>query len=1188
MARSPLFDYYDPYGLLEQQAQMGLLPPDEEDVDEYGMPRQRTKPTLSDLMPAEQKSSLLGKLANAGASGLTGLGWLLDTPGAFVRGTISGLMDGDPLKGARGILAPSDERVSGRELLRQAGMVGNEDTWGNFIGGLAGEIVTDPFLYLNPLAMLGKGASSAAGRTMARAGLLDDVKVLARRQGKGTRELMRQTPDQLFASNALPNDSLLKFQQAARGRGLDAEKLLKMPMAGVMEARIPGMEMGKTFSLGETGDWLARTLDNFGEGLATNRFTAPVANRFTRAFDGTVLNRLDRGEQWMAREAVSDARKLGRDQKEQLAQYWLGARKADVSALPESLQKFDSDRIQAAIRDSLEAKLDPERMAQLVDQEAIQAVSSVPEWREYRQWLADSLETAQARRNELGLVTPTAQSLYDTGYMPSQRYRFPQEQTIPTPPGKTARAATAYERGQRVFSLDDLVGKGRNPALDLERRSETLRRLMSGDDGVKLRDRLYGASDTEMPGIIDEAFQTLGLEAPYSRLRGEKTGSTAQEIMDLLADPSLSSSERLPLEAELKAIRGTADRQKNYLGDLLRTVDPQFAAAGKGLFDRHTAEDILRYGIGGARSEGNSKVVLESLINAASDIPANQMTGGGAVPLMEAAQNMGFNPSRLKEILEKRMPGRDVASLSIPQQTVKDLMAIAPRSAEDPASLLGQAWDSYTNAFKIGALANPAYHTRNQYSGFLSSLASGEFDPIGLMRSFYAGNQAGRGNYGPLARRLEGAPAFRGMSSADERVAEFLTGAARNDLGQGQVMEGASRAPNILVGEDTMEPLRLFGEQGLLYDPKRTWKDWRTVRGVDFPGMDRPPPGETLNPFLRLHERVSRRVEDANRIGTYLEAVRRGASPDAAAELVYKTQVNYAPEAFTEFERKLKKIVPFYSWTRGITPFIAENLLYRPGGLQGQVTRAISNVSRPNEEFFTPEHLRQSASIPLPFTAGNEGQLQRYLTNVDVPWEGPVNLISPGTGNNVVERLSSGIQKTGMNLLGQLNPLIKAPLEMLMDRQLYTGREMSDLYSMLEQGIGPIGRPLEQLIVNAPGGSRAVSIARTALDNRMSPSERALKLLVNNFAGVKLTDVDQERTRSLAARNTLNELLRTTGGVRTYENITVPDEALANLPPEQRDLYLLYRIIQSDAAKRSRQRKKAEGLADPMAILGIR
>jgi hypothetical protein len=57
--------------------------------------------------------------------------------------------------------------------------------------------------------------------------------------------------------------------------------------------------------------------------------------------------------------------------------------------------------------------------------------------------------------------------------------------------------------------------------------------------------------------------------------------------------------------------------------------------------------------------------------------------------------------------------------------------------------------------------------------------------------------------------------------------------------------------------------------------------------------------------------------------------------------------------------------------------------------------------------------------------------------------------------------------------------------------------------------------------------------------------------------------------------------------VRTYENITVPDEALQAMPEEQRRLYLLYKIIQSEAAKKGRERKKAEAALDPMQALGI-
>ena len=1186
MARSPLFDIYDPYGELEEQARLGLLPGEDEEYFLQG-PIEGRRLNVSDLMPAEQKSSMLGTLANAGASGLTGLGWLLDIPGSFARGTVSGLMEGDPLKGFKTALAPSDQRVSGRDLLRQMGVAGRDDNWGNWAGGFATEILTDPLFFLNPGALLGRGAYSAAGKAASRAGLLDDVALLAKNRNIGSREFLRtNTLRDLAAMPEMGADALTRIRNATGGT---VDEVLDQKLAGAMTFKIPGTGIETLIDGGPLADMAARGLDRFGEGLKYNPLTGPLVNRVTKNFDTTVLERIDPDDQWRARQAVATNRQLARDAREEAAQNWRFAQKADVSSLPEAFRNFDDPRIQNAIRDSIEAQVDPERLAQLVDQDAIRAIDAIPEWRQYRDWLRDTLEQTQTRRAELGLETPTAQSLYGTGFIPSQRVQFAQER-VPTVPGKAGRKASRYDKGERVYSVDDVVGRGRNPYLDLERRSETLRRLMTGNFGTQLRDRLYGATDEQIPGMIDEAFESLGLEVPYSRLEAE--GQTAESLRQFLSDPNLSAAERAPYEKSLQGLEAQSSSMKRQLGDLLRTADRQFADKGIGLFDRHTATDVLRYTAGQARSEAGADVILKTFVDAASDIPAHQMPGGGAENLLDvAARDLGFNKGNLRKRLQAMMPGRNVDELSIPQKAIEDLKAIAPRTASDPASPLTRGWNSYTNAFKVGALANPAYHTRNLYSGYLSSLASGEMGPIDLIKSMYAGWQAGRGNYDAIAKRLEDAPAFRTMSDPAERAEEFLIGDARNKLGQGQIgeVDGLAEvaADNIFPGADKMDPIRFFGEGGLLYDPNRSWRDWSTVRGVDFMGIagDRRAPAETLNPLLQLHERTSRRVEDALRLGTYTEALRKGYSPDAAADLVTRTQVDYSPQAFTNFERKIKQYVPFYSYTRGIAPSIIDNLLYRPGGLQGQGTRAISSLSRPNEEFFVPEDLRHTASIPLPGLVGKDKNIQRFLTNIDVPWEGAVNLLSPGTGDTLYDRVTSGIQKTGLNLLGQTNPLIKAPLELLLDRQLYSGRQMSDLYSMLEKDLGPVGRVVEQVGANLPGGTKIASLIRTARDERLSPAEKLLKIGVNNTLGLKFTDRDPERTKSIAARNMLNDMLKAVPGVRTYENITVPDEVLQSMQPEQKDMYLLYKIIQAEAAKRARERKKMQ--MDPLELLDV-
>jgi ribosomal protein L15 len=107
------------------------------------------------------------------------------------------------------------------------------------------------------------------------------------------------------------------------------------------------------------------------------------------------------------------------------------------------------------------------------------------------------------------------------------------------------------------------------------------------------------------------------------------------------------------------------------------------------------------------------------------------------------------------------------------------------------------------------------------------------------------------------------------------------------------------------------------------------------------------------------------------------------------------------------------------------------------------------------------------------------------------------------------------------------------------------------------------------------------------MDDRMPLAQRLPKVGFNTFTGLSLEDNDVERTREKAARQMLNKLLESSPGVRTYENITVPEDVLRSMPKEQRDMYLLYKIIQTEAAKRARDKKKAQAGMDPMQMLGV-
>lgn len=1197
MAISPLFDIYDPTGAIRQRAMLSPFD-DEEDLEITGAFPVKRRPQITDLMPEEEKQSMLRSLANVGASGLSGLGWLLDIPGSAVRGTISGIAEGDPLKGLRTAFASSDERVSGRDLLRQFGLADKQDGWLNFGAGLATEVLTDPLSLLNPAAMLGRGAYGTAGRAAERAGLLENFKLLAKSKGMGPRQFLRENTPRTLAAMSDDPRAMEKFATAAAGKKLNVDDLLDQPLAGVMEARIPGMERGALISGGAAGDSLAKALDLLGETAATNRFTAPVVNRATAFFDPTVMGEVNYDKQWRNRKAYAGATKNMRESREWLAERQIAANQATHNDFT-----FSNPRIQNAIRDTIEAKMDPERVSKLLDQEAVSALEAVPEWKTFRDDMADRLAQSREQARANGMDIPVAQSLEDTGFFPAQAIGFNRPDQV-VMPERLARRQSAYNKGSRVLNTDDLVGRSRNPYTDLDRRSETFRRLMAGEDGRKLQERLFGATDEQVPGIIDDAFAALGMESPYSKVVAETVsdnGHTVESLTEFLKDPTLLPSDRKEWggrleslakkqEAANAAAKAQRDALKLQLGDLISQSDRQFSKRGVGLFDNAAVNDMERYLMGRAVSDANAPVVLEDLLQNAVPMASSQVPGRGVKPLMEAAAELGFDKNALAEVLQKRGINNPEL-MSVGEATLENLKKLAPAQRVAERGPGGRLWDSFTNLFKIGALANPAYHTRNLYSGFLSTLTGGGGNPISNALDSYAGFQAGKGNYGPALNRLRNTVYARGLVDDDAGLRDkFLAEASRNRLGSGVVFEGDTPVEqamrNLYPGGDKSAPVPFVGDKGLLYDPNRTWMDWLTTRGVDFGGTigDRPPPSETLNPLFDLHERTARRVEDANRLGAYIGQLRQGASPDQAANFAFKTQADYSRRAFGAGEQALKQYVPFYSYPRQMLPLVVENILQRPGGVQGQITRAISRAAEPSEENFLPDYIRKGAAIPIP-GAPREG-LQRVLTNIDVPWSF-VNLITPGKGNTLSQVVGDTLQQTGMNLLGQLNPAIKGPLELILNRQLYSGRELSDLYSVLEKDIGPWGRLGEQVLVNMPGGSKINAIYRTARDKRLTPAQKALKLLVNNTSGVSITDVDEDKAMRKAARDTLNELLATTPGVRTYENITVPEDVLRSMPKQQQDMYLLYKIIQSEAAKRARDKKKQQTAIDPLELLGV-
>jgi hypothetical protein len=1266
MARSPLFDIYDPYGELDEQARLGLLPSDEE--YELQGPVSLRKPTLSDLMPAEEQSSMLGRLAAAGSSGLAGLGWILDTPGSMVRG----LLSEGPSKAISALWETSDDRVTGRELARQYGLAGDEDNWANFFGGLGTEVLLDPLTYgsfgLNQL--LGAPAKTLAGKAAQKSGLLNDFDLYARNTlNKGSREAMREQTARSLLDRMAPEAAAEARSRFARNMGgltdTALDEALDAPIARMNRIGLPGYE-GATDLFGKTvGDYTAKLGDQLGEGLMTNPYTGPALTWFNRTVgDADVLGMKSYDRQWEAKELQA----LRRARQAQDRRTLGGLAMSADEALRAGGRTLKDQELSEALRVAAETPelLTPE-MQSLLDMEGVR---QLPEfWDRYR-------EIAKREAEARGVPLEDMESRAGVGFMRRQQATFDSPMQPKWPEGAIPpdKRASPYTRGSKVLNASDNMGRRRKEALDvlggtgslnqmsLDPALQEALRAAKNEDVQKIIDDWWEAN-TNLPltnssapaefwdntTLLDEAgfdgppagmvyrgdgsvaatrasgpsnrpfgwldqlndeglplYQAPSLPGDHplmvqlndlkERLQRAKAGGEIDEIVG--ADGSVVRPGTAEISKQIKSLQaqiGPAEREMwtgslySGLADFLRTLDPQHASKGIPVFGQNTFNELSQYVLGRGRVETDADFARKLLEKHVVRTPASEVVGGVNYAGPDALKAMGLTGENARDILERSL-GQSLDTVSFPKEMIDDWARVVDQGRMPPElNPIAEQAQNFLRSFKTLALASPSRLARDSYSGAFAASMLNSFN----LADWLAGRRMRSGDYRPLTEGMMGGMIPPRLAKGDyaELFAQDPQAALRKFLldAGGQGLGTSTASDELLEGAANAQLRELYPggappEKGELarkfYNPDRSWTEF----AYDFSPFAVRGGNGNRNPLLDIFDRGAEMTDAGNRYGTYLTQARQGAAPEEAARIARLTQVDYSPEAFTDFERNVLKrwVMPFYSYTRGIMPLIGDELVNRPAGQMGRSIRAITRGSEPSEDNFTPEYLRQSASIPLPagglFGLDDDSKLRRYLTNIDLPFESVINLITPGVGNNWLEKLGNTASKSALNILGQTSPLIKGPLEQVTNRQFYSGRQLSDLYSMLEQTIGSPGRPLEQLAVNLPGGSRLLGTIRQLGDDRLDASEKYSKFLVNALTGLKFQDVDMERTKRLAARDMLNELLDSTPGVRTYENITVPEDILRGMPEEQRKMYLLYKIIQSQAAKNARDRKKAEAL----------
>ena len=333
----------------------------------------------------------------------------------------------------------------------------------------------------------------------------------------------------------------------------------------------------------------------------------------------------------------------------------------------------------------------------------------------------------------------------------------------------------------------------------------------------------------------------------------------------------------------------------------------------------------------------------------------------------------------------------------------------------------------------------------------------------------------------------------------------------------------------------------------------------------------------TLAP-VAAHNIWGKATDDVNRLQGWLEGQRRGMSSREAYAKSNRAQLDYDPRKFTDFERQLRTIFPFYSFFSRETAYVANELMTNPAGGLGKLIRAMRHSETSD---YLPEHVREGGAVQV--GEGEDGT-KNYITNFGLMFEDTIKTAT-----------ASSASELGRGLLSKTNPLIKAPIEYSLGRSSFQGgplggRDLADMdptlgriatglglqRSLPNQSARPLfGSPLlEHISANAPT-SRIFSTIKTW----MEPSERKsiIDKAANTLTGMRITSVSPEQKQK-GIREITNVISKELGS-RAFTTFHISkdmlEDAKANDPEAYRKLEAV-KILRKHFDKLQRAKRKEQ------------
>lgn len=1135
--------------------------------------RRKKQQEQSGLTP-EDELALRESIGSQAMGGLAWLGETLDKPGRAIRGTLSGLSGGDWGGGLLNLLpfsdtlgfTPPEEQVGGRDLLETLGVL-DPNTEGLDAGDVAGfgaEVLLDPLTYLS----LGGSAVSKAGKLAKGAGLYDDAARAAKMAGTGPRTFrMSNTLDDLIKGAADPAVAQEAVGRYAKETGLDAAALGGEKLGGQIGVGLPFMDPAFTTGTGPTAQKIAGGLDWMGDKLRYGNIpgTAYSPGRHLHSlFDrpGTMEASSELGQKY-GEQFFHEAEKAKIEPSGLLARMTRAS--DELAKLMPDAQEID---VSNRLRSVLEGFEEPPTKA---------LAELLPEYTAYAE---DVLKRHRMGGGNVHRLKDELASYFS---------RRPVGRPVGEPDYLEYTSAARSTQDRRLY-------------------------LKNIEGGTATLNALY--TDPAIKDAI-EASVARNASAIAAGADTEQVGEIIEEVADLIKDRyGTKISETYTNEA--------GKEFKRY-PELAKSIIHNPDAREAGLFPHAPVADFKAWLERSEDAIGAQEVVADAIAKHMVRVPYGAKPPKDAMTVKQFLETLGMNdglnnwPDKwLKladDFMRDEMPGalwnvarrKGEAPVSdwlhawVPKKLADDMARMKHGfTSPTPANKIIKAVDTFTSLFKAGVLTFPARISRDLSSALYQLWEKGL---VPLSRTYGAAKQGHELMQG-LLKDAHTIPivkqelAKRGLPATAEEGTKILgeMGFQYGLSGKGQVTQIAQ--PTAVEGIRTLEPFAQqipgmrppsasrIGRKLTFREPGTTWNPLDVEGVMDAMGTPRE---ATKFGIAAGGQELSHWSDGVTRLGGFIEQLRKGVAPQEAANRVKAALVDYDPKRLTTFEREgLKRMFPFFSFTKGAVPAAIRSLAEKPGGKLAQTIRGLGQGR--DDSTLVPDYVAETSSFRIPegtpLIGGGPGSDPRFVTGLGLMFEDMLGFMGSGAG---------------LETLSRTNPLIKGPLEYTVGESFFQkgpegGRELSDMdptIGRLLANLGGMEEPvklplwLEQLSANLPT-SRLVSTARTLTDPRKRIEGTVLPGAaagVNLLTGIRLNDVSP-RTSDAILTERAAALMKDIGA-KSFERTYFHDDAIAKMKPEVRAKAVELEQLLNLLAKRKREAAKKRKQAIPVGASGI-